>query len=65
MTSSTCQWVSGSHNNEGYAFVNMTSLESIGMAPWARSKASEVHCTSLSPGPLARAVTVVSHYTKS
>jgi hypothetical protein len=33
VTSSTYQWVSGSHNDEGYAFVNMTSLESIGGAP--------------------------------
>jgi hypothetical protein len=26
VTSSTRQWVSGSHNDEGYAFINMTSL---------------------------------------
>jgi hypothetical protein len=51
VTSSTHQLVSRSHNDEGYAFINMTSLESIGRVPWARSKASVVHYADLYPGP--------------
>jgi hypothetical protein len=65
MTSSTYQWVSGSHNNEGYTFVHMTTLESIGRAPWARSKASAVRYAGLCLGPSAHAVTVIGHRTIS
>lgn len=36
MTSSTCQWISRSHDNKGYAFVNMASfMKSIGRIPRA------------------------------
>jgi hypothetical protein len=65
VTSSTYQWVSGSYNNEGYTFVNMTSLEYIGRAPWARSKARAVHCTGMCPGPSTHVVTIVGHHTNS
>jgi hypothetical protein len=56
VTSSTCEWVSGSHDDECYAFSNMTSLESNVRAPWARSKASAVHYADLHPGRPADAV---------
>jgi hypothetical protein len=63
MTSSTYQWVTGSHNNKGYAFVNMASLESIGRSPWGSSKASAIRYAGLCLGPTTHAVIVVSHRT--
>jgi hypothetical protein len=60
---STRQWVSGRHNDEGYAFANMTSLETIGGVPWARSKASAVHYAGLHPGPPAYVAATAFHRT--
>jgi hypothetical protein len=65
VTPSTCQWVSGSHNNEGYAFINMTSQESIGRAPWARNRDSAVRSASLYPGPPVRVVAMTFCRTNS
>jgi hypothetical protein len=65
VTSHTYQRVPGSHNNKGYVFVNMASLESIGRSPRARSKASAVRYAGICPSPTVRVVTGVDHLTNS
>jgi hypothetical protein len=65
IASSTYQWVLGSHNNKGYAFVNMASLESIGRSSWVGRKASDVRCASPCPGPTVLVVTIVGHHTST
>jgi hypothetical protein len=47
VTFSTYQWVSGRHNYEGYAFVNMTSLYNIGGVPWWKGNVPLGHFLSV------------------
>lgn len=42
MNSSTCHWISGIHDNKGYAFVNMASfLKSIDRIPRATPRLAQ------------------------
>jgi hypothetical protein len=61
MTSSTCQWILGSHDNKGHTLVNMASFQkSIGGVPWA-TQGPVRSAADLRPDPLAREVVLIDH----
>jgi hypothetical protein len=65
VTSFTRQWNSGSHNDEGNTFVNMTSLDSIVGSHGLGIGASVVRSASLNLGPLTRVVAMAFRSTNS